>query len=58
MTDCCRTYKDLAFWDLFSWSPLSMKPLSLKKKKKKNHFVHLETAICRSEVLSISLNKM
>ena len=56
MTDCCRTYKDLAFWDLFSWSPLSMKPLSFKKKK--NHFVHLETAICRSEVLSISLNKM
>ena len=55
MTDCCRTYKDLAFWDLFSWSPLSMKPLSFKKK---NHFVHLETAICRSEVLSIFLNKM
>ena len=38
-----------------------MKPLSLKKKKnqkKKNHFVHLEIAMCKSEVLSIFLNKM
>ena len=56
MTDCCRTYKDLAFWDLFSWSPLSMKLLFLKKMQ--NHFVHLETAICKSELLSIFLNKM
>ena len=45
MTDCCRTYKDLAFWDLFSWSPLSMKPLTLKKKKKITLFIQKQPSV-------------